>query len=192
MCLIQGILSACEKFGIWTGSNVTFHNHFILRAKGAKRPTHSQNNKPKSIEKNIFHTRITHDHSVRHGEKLKYSSAPMDIRNMYSVIYKLLTKIAGYSPISILSFWLCYGSRPSRGHLRTQKRDQYSLNKFDQYKIFIIGQGKFFFLRSLSGKSCKRARQDHLSRLGCSSSEHRFRIVSTLAEPNHMIKLRVY
>ena len=148
MCLIQGILSACEKFGIWTGSNVTFHNHFILRAKGAKRPTHSQNNKPKSIEKNIFHTRMTHDHSVRHGEKLKYCSAPMDTSNMYSV-YKLLTEIAGYSPISILSFWLCYGSRPSRGHLRTQKRDQYSLNKFDQYKIFIIRPRELFFLEEL-------------------------------------------
>lgn len=129
-------------------SYVTFHHHFILRAKGAKRPSHSQNNKPKSIEKNIFHTRMTHDHSVRHGEKLKYCSAPMDTSNMYSV-YKLLTEIAGYLPISILSFWLCYGSRPNRGHLRTQKRDQYSLNKFDQYKIFIIRPREIFFLEEL-------------------------------------------
>lgn len=91
---------------------------------------------------------MTHDHSVRHGEKLKYSSAPRGTTNMYSV-YKLLTKIAGYSPISILSFWLCYGSRPSRGHLRTQKRDQYSLNKFDQYKIFIIRPREIFFLEEL-------------------------------------------
>ena len=64
---------------------------------------------------------------------------------MYSV-YKLLTNIfANFNSVFFAALWIETRSRP----FKNAKKDQYSLNKFGQYKIFIIRPRKLFSLEEL-------------------------------------------